>query len=412
MNFLNCNKIFQLLIILFLGTISCSSKQQDDGTAPDGPDEEAWITYEQIPILSWHSIDLTSSSLKNYKDLRDCGYTHSLATIWSNEDPVLSYNANLLETALDCAQQTNVKVMAGCYELETDTENTVRRFMNHPAIVGWHLKDEPVLAEMEGLGVLARKIKAIDKKNFVYVNLRPADATPQEMGTTSYTEYINEYIRLIPVDFVSFDKYPCQLDKQGNLYVLDFWYDNLQVIADLSKNAGKDFWAFASGVKFEPEQATPSIETLRLQMYTNLAYGAQGLQYFVYQNPTSPTYALVKQMNEELQNFAKVFLGAKVLSVTQTGKTIPIKTKPFTEAPKEIKEIETGDAGAVISVLEKGDRKFFVVVSRDINNTLPVTIEVDSSVRQVTKNGTLKKVKGKVTEQVAPGDILVYSWKK
>jgi len=408
--FENSKKMLLILAIFFAVAVSCSSDKDGPGGSED-TDEVEWVTDEKMPILSWHSIDLANSSVDAFVEVKSCGYTHSLSTIWGNEDPATRYNADLLAKALDDAHEAGLKVIAGCHELSIDTENTVRRFKDHPAIVGWHLKDEPILAEYPGLAEQAKKIKAIDKKNFVYINLRPSDATEEQMGAPNYQTYLDEYVRQIPIDFLSFDKYPCQLDKNGKLYVLDFWYDNLQIFANLGKQLNKDFWAFASGVKFEPEQATPSIETLRLQMYTNLAYGAQGLQYFVYQNTTSPTWAAVKQMNEEIQNFAKVFLKANVTSVTHTGKNIPANTKRFEKAPDVIKKFETGDAGAVVSVLEKGDRKFFVVVSRDINNNLPVTIQVDESVQQVTKKGTLKKVKGQITEQVTPGDILVYTWK-
>ena len=387
---------------------SSCSRNKIDTLKP--PATEEWVTEEKMPILSWHSVKLAESSAKSFRELAECGYTHSLSTIWDNEDPTTKYNANLLEIALNYAQQNNLKVIAGCHELHTDTENTVKRFMNHPAVVGWFLKDEPVLAEIPGLGVLANKIRAIDNKNFVYVNLRPSDATPGQMGTNSYTTYLNAYIEHIPVDFLSFDKYPCQIDKDGKLYVLDYWYDNLQIFADAAKKEAKSFWAFACCTKFESVQATPTLETLRLQMYTNLAYGAQGLQYYVYQNPSSPVYAAVKELNKEIQNFAKVFLNAKLIAVTHTGKTIPVNTKRFDKPPAVIKKFLTGDAGAVVSLMEKGGRKFFIVVSRDINNALPVSIQVDGSVRKVTKNGTLEAVNGLVNESVPPGDILVYTW--
>src|SRR6218665_570523 len=394
-------------LILLLGTQLACGKEK---TAPEESKPEVWVTDEKMPILSWKSVDLANSSVKNYQDLKDCGYTHSLATIWGGENPLTTYNANLLALALDCAEKTGIKVIAGCHELHTDTETTVRRFMDHPAIVGWFLQDEPKLAEIPGLGVLANKIRSIDKKNFVYVNLRPSDATPADMGTTSYTTYLNSYLQNIPVDFLSFDKYPCQIDNTGKNYVLDYWYDNLQIFADAAKKESKTFWAFACCTKFESVQATPTLETLRLQMYTNLAYGAQGLQYYVYQGPSSPLYNSVKQLNKEIQNFAKVFLNAKTTSITHTGSKIPVNTTRFDKPPAVIKKFLTGDAAPVVSIFQKGTRKFFVVVSRDINNTLPVTIQVDPSVKKVTKNGTLEPVNGTVIEQVPPGDILVYTW--
>lgn len=413
-HFKSLNSFFMLPVtamMMVLASTSCSD--ETPGTDADSePDTVAWTTDEQLPLLSWHSIKLTESSLKNYTDLKNGGYTHSLSTIWDGEDPLTTFNANLLAIALDFAERAGVGVLAGCHELTTDPETTVRRFMNHPALHGWFLKDEPSMADFTKLGNLARRIKSIDNQHFVYVNLRPSDATPAALGTTSYTTYVNEYLRLIPVDFVSFDKYPCEVDADGNVFVLDYWYDNLQIIADASKRVGKDFWAFASAVKFEDIQAEPTLATLRLQMFTNLAYGAQGLQYFTYPSPRSPVYGYIKQLNEEIQNYAKVFLNVKVQSVTHTGTNIPENTVRFEEAPDVIKHLSTGPAGAVVSVMEKGDKMFLVVVSRDVNQVLPVTIDADPAVKKVTKNGTLVKLKGRMTENVTPGDMLVYTWSK
>lgn len=378
----------------------------------DNIEEMEWVTGETIPIVSWYSVELAYSSLQAFQEVKDCGYTHSLSTVWGGVDSAAVYNADLLGRALDYAHEAGLKVIAGCYELNTEPEGVVSRFKDHPAVVGWHLKDEPTLQELKKTGEYGRRIKAVDDENFIYVNLRPADATYEQMGTTDYNEYLNEFIKEVPVDFISFDKYPCQIDESGKMYVLDYWYDNLQIIADFSKAHGMDFWAFASGVQFEPVQAVPSLATLRLQMFTNLAYGAQGLQYFVFQNSTSPTYRMVKVVNKEIQNFAKVFLGAEVLSVTHTGDHIPVNTKRFQSAPAPITYFDTGDFGTVVSVLEKGNRQFFVVVNRDLNNSQPVTIETEEKVWQVTKHGTIRKIPGKVTENLAPGDMLVYMWEK
>ncbi len=375
-------------------------------------EEQTWVTDETIPIVSWYSVELAYSSVPAFQEVKECGYTHSLSTVWGGVDSAAVYNADLLGRALDHVQAAGLQAIAGCHELSTDPENTVLRFKDHPAVAGWHLDDEPTLQELKKLGELGRRIKAVDKENFVYVNLRPADATYDQMGTNDYMEYLNTFIEEVPVDFISFDKYPCQIAEDGSLYVLDTWYDGLRIIADFSKAHGMDFWAFASGIKFEDVQAEPSLATLRLQMFTNLAYGAQGLQYFVFQNSTSPVYRMIKLVNREIQNYAKVFLDAEVLSVTYTGDKIPVNMDRFSGAPAPIRYFDTGDAGTLVSVLEKGSRQFFVVVNRDLNNSQPVTIETEDNVWQVTKTGTIRKVPGKVTENLSPGDMLVYMWEK
>lgn len=117
------------------------------------------------------------------------------------------------------------------------------------------------------------------------------------------------------------------------------WYENLQVVADESASAGLPFWAFALSTAHDP-YPLPTMESLRLQMYTNLAYGASVLQYFTYWNPgteiwnfheapinqdkvQSEAYGLVKAMNEEIQARAAVFVGSKPVFPAHTGETVP-----------------------------------------------------------------------------------------
>lgn len=80
---------------------------------------------------------------------------------------------------------------------------------------------------------------------------------------------------------------------------------------------------------------------MRVQMFTNLAYGAQGLQYFTYWTPVSSTedfrggpitlegkrstvYDHIKTLNQEIKSLSGVFYGAKVKSLEFFGNKIPI----------------------------------------------------------------------------------------
>ncbi len=59
------------------------------------------------------------------------------------------------------------------------------------------------------------------------------------------------------------------------------WYENLEQIRHYSILKNKNFWAFANATVFDL-YSQPTIASLKLQMYSNLLYGAQGLQYFTY----------------------------------------------------------------------------------------------------------------------------------
>ena len=87
-------------------------------------------------------------------------------------------------------------------------------------------------------------------------------------------------------------------------------------------------WAFMLTVKHGPYPA-PTIEHLRLQAYSNLAYGAQTIQLFTYWSPSveapdykeapingdgskSAIYDIVKTYLTEMQKLAYIFKGAEI----------------------------------------------------------------------------------------------------
>jgi hypothetical protein len=165
-------------------------------------------------------------------------------------------------------------------------------------------------------------------------------------------------------------------------------------------------------------------------MYSNLAYGAQVLQYFTYWNPGTEVwnfhhapinlqgkrtvvYDRVRQVNSEIQNVAGVFLGAKVISVAHTGAQIPAGTRRLERLPEQVKKLDTGEGGAVVSLLENGGRQFLVIVNRDNQNPMQLTIAVSDEVKRVLKDGSLVPANAYAPEyEVDAGDAMIYMWEK
>jgi len=286
--------------------------------------------------------------------------------------------------ALKIAQKTGVKMIIACPELKTDPEKTVNRFMHHPAVAGYYLRDEPGRKDFKDLGDWAKRIRALDDKHYCYLNLLPNYADENQLGVKTYREYVNIFIKEVPLQLLSFDHYPVIGDSSGS--IRENWYENLEIFSDEAAKANKPFWAFALTVAHGP-YPIPTLAMLRLQVYSNLAYGAQGIQYFTYWTPKytpwnfhngpitleskrSEVYDKMKLMNSEIQNLSPVFLGAKLVSVAHTGKSIPLGTKRLLELPKPIQVLETEGIGAVVSVLEKGSDSFLIVVNRDLVKTM------------------------------------------
>jgi hypothetical protein len=309
-----------------------------------------------------------------------------------------------------------------CPELKTATEKTVKRFMNHPAVAGYMLRDEPNRSDFSELAEWAKKIRATDDSHFCYLNLFPNYASEEQLGTKTYQEHVDLFVNEVPVQFISFDHYPILGDS-----VRANWYENLEIISEAAGKAGKPFWAFALSVA-HAKYPIPTLAQLRLQVFSDLAYGAQGIEYFTYWTPPYDTvwkfnngpitlegkrsivYDRIRQLNKEIENLSDVFLGAKVISVSHTG-LIPQGTRPLTELPKPIRILKTEGTGAVVSYLENGTSSYLVIVNRDFKNPLTLYIECEKNVNKIFKDGSSTPANAyQPRSEIDPGDIAIYSW--
>jgi hypothetical protein len=376
----------------------------------------AVIPQEPFPIHAWIGPPSEETTVERYRELRDAGFTHSFSGYPDND-------AN--EKALDVAGDCGIKLFVATRALHDDTEGTVRRFMNHPSLAGYHLVDEPNAKDFPGLGEWTRRIRAIDDDHFCYINIFPNYANEGQLGTPTYREHVERFVAEVPVQVLSFDHYPVVGD-----HIRPEWYENLEIIAEAARDAGKPFWAFALAVAHDP-YPIPTIAHLRVQVYSNLVYGAQGIQYFTYWTPQSdrwnfheapirvdgtrsPVYDLVKAMNSEIKGLSGVFAGANVLSTGHTGAEIPRGTKRFS-APQPFSSFATEGTGAVVSLLEKGNRRFLAAVNRDINGDMKLSVSADSAagVGTVGKDGSVTPLEAHSGSfAVMPGDIVIFTWEK
>ena len=384
--------------------------------------QERLPASEQIPVLAWYSIPASETSIARYQEMKEAGITCQLTSF---------PDINETQKALDVAAKVGIKIVVSCPELKSDPENTARRFMNSPALMGYHLMDEPSIGLFPELTAWAKKIQSVDAKHFCYVNLYPNVVDTQRLGTTSYRQYVHDCATRVPVQFVSFDYYPVL--KEG---LAETWYDNLETVADEAKKAGKPFWAFALTTNYDDAKVTPqTLASIRLQVYSNLAYGAQGIEYFTYWSATSinaPSsedqrgapisaagkrtivYDRVKQVSQEIKNLSPVFLGSKTVWVRHTGKgRIPEGTVRLTKLPDAVKVLETNGAPAIVSLLEKGDQYFLVVVNKDFNNSINLVFYGDDTVKKVLKDGTVVPASAYENSfELDAGDAAIYTFPK
>ncbi len=370
------------------------------------------VAKPEFVIMGWSSIPAHQISVERYQEMREAGFTHSLSHIGSLE---------VLKRALDAAQSAGIKLSAGCDELKSDPEGTVKAIKDHPALGFYTLRDEPHAKDFPELAAWAKRIQALDKEHPCYINLYPNNANSNLLGTETYREHVRLFVETLDLPFYSFDYYPFMAVeppqefpwhiKGAACYLNPQWYLNLEEFSEEMKRVNKPFWGFSLATAHvnPPIGYYPvaTVAAMKLQQYSNLAYGAQGLQFFTYWTPNkcepmffhdgpmsqqgkrTPVYERVREVIQELQARAFIFLGSEMQSVWHTGATLPTGTKPLGELPPFVKSFEILGGGAVVSHLRNGQQEYLVVVNRELDAMLTLNATFAPGIQRIRKDGTM-----------------------
>ena len=343
-----------------------------------------------------------------------------------------------MRKCLDTAQRVGIKLLLANRKLfEADGSQLAAAVKDHPALMAYYVRDEPSVNDFDNLGRAVRLIQAVDSVHPSIVNwFGRVDRMQYWYKVPTFEEYVNQFIEKVPTQVLSFDQYPVLnpglfptatfRPATGDCHLQTNWYHSLETVLDTSKRTGKPYWAFAicCALRHKPGNDYPIATEghLRLQQYSNLAYGAQGLWYYNYcadpkdkgrmfsqgrplasDGKRSTVYERMRRVNRELQARAFVFLGAKVEKVRHTGVPwpgegtrltgafIPAGTTPFApgDLPPWVKSLETPDGGAVVSRLTNGGKEYLVVVNRSPDKELTLKLDLAPGTKYVRYDGTV-----------------------
>jgi hypothetical protein len=445
------------LICLVLCLSACGDKEENSAAPPEevpGGMRLADTSGKQIDILAWLGLN-TWAEVSWYKDLADAGFTLNLSSDLAavfQADRVKA-DATIVHTVLSSCANNKLKSIISWQVLDILDAASIERMKKHPGFAGWFIKDEPHQASsLPAVKAAIDRVKAIDSDHFCYVNEVAVHYTdswaPETSGEgpepTPARIYYEKFFDIIKPAFFSFDAYPLyledNLENPNRRGIYEFWYYTLELVSELCKKHDVPFWAFAlcspyndDGVRRSP---VVTLSDLRLQVYSNLAYGAQCIQYFAYVANQSmmegkyltapiewvnvapwwraktPAYYTVKEMNREIIALSPVFLNARMIWAGHTG-NIPEKCKALdeTKLPPVITSLDiTGGDGAIVSLMEKGEENFLVIVNRDPNEDMSVQVSGTDDLYRVQKDASIVEAES-ASLTVTPGDCLIYYWK-
>jgi len=212
----------------------------------------------------------------------------------------------------------------------------IARVSKHPAFYAYYLIDEPNASQFPLLGKLVDYLRQRDPLHLAYINLFPTYANNKQLGTkgdvvTAYKEHMRLYIEQVKPSLISYDHYQFRLKGDGDQYFL-----NLAMIRRAAQEAGVPFLNIVQACTWAPDAIrVPNPDELRYLVYSTLAYGAQGISYYVYAHVNhqgslvsldgtpGPLYHAVKCYNREFVAIARELQPLHSLGVYHTSMREP-----------------------------------------------------------------------------------------
>ena len=360
---------------------------------------------QPIRIISWGGISAEKADTL-YSLAKECGFDTHLGLYRAQGSAIAS---------MDAAARAGMGIIISFPQIKNDTDVIIPQIKNHPALVAYHIKDEPDTADFEWLRTLSDKIEVLDPSHPCYINLLPN----WSWGVEEYACKIECFANEIDVPFYSFDNYPI-IEIDGETVLRPDWYRNLEEFSAMAKRHGRPFWGFALAKSHgivEPEVAyypEPTIGQIRLQVFSNLLYGAQAIQYFNFTGLVDPktcaklpAFDIVKEVNTQIKAYSQVFAGCNVLGVWHVGESIPAHTQRLLDMPhKKIKFLDVTGEGAVVSLIENSGKTYLAVQNRDCENSTLLRIKFSGNVNHITFTRESTYNRSLITLQ--PGDITIF----
>ncbi|HTL54177.1 MAG TPA: hypothetical protein VL361_00805 [Candidatus Limnocylindrales bacterium] len=171
--------------------------------------------------------------------------------------------------------------------LENSTQRSqldvlIERVRHHPALYSYFITDEPNATNFPGLGKLVAYLREKDPAHLAYINLFPTYANNAQLGNSgekipAYQAHLSDFVSIVRPCLISYDHYQFTAKGDSPDYFL-----NLALIRQAALDSHVPFLNIVQAASWTPSMRVPSADEMRFLVYTTLAYGAQGISYYVY----------------------------------------------------------------------------------------------------------------------------------
>ena len=397
------NKKYLRVFPLLLLCAACTSQSQN--IEPIVPIKYVYgnIDENSMPILGYVAPKFNNE--EQYRFVKEAGINVLIASTYYVEN---GDNNELLKT-LDYAERNGITILINDSSLfETPEEAflekfNAREYRNRSCFGGFSIKDEPQLYEFKQLKKQRDLFKKyIGDEYMFYVNLLPIDSYDNERHSDAdYIDYVMNYVTMMDnPKYVSYDFYG--LDKEFP-NIKENYFRNLSCISNLALENGMAFQNFPLVTEHDVpsmgfDYRNPTFDEIFWEVNTSLAYGAKGINYFCYQQPSgdsdvwgrfsgrggsfidndgnrTETYYYCQSINQYIRLIEPIMMNSNRLAMLkhETGTVSAKLYGDFVESYGNVASLDTKD-DALLSVFEYKDKQIYYLTNTSIENDAEIDI--------------------------------------
>lgn len=333
---------------------------------------------------------------------------------------------------LDLAQKYGMKAYVADSRVtgsEAEIEAMVETYRHHPATGGYYIRDEPDSAMLDWAIKTYRKIASLDKDKVPHVNLFP-DFAVQDYER-SYVERWIEGVGKENMKYLSFDIYPYL--RRGKFE--KSYYRNLDIIrrAGLKYHVKTSSYLQSFGIVNIFRR--PDENEMRLNVYSNLAYGIKNPVWFCYATPTgqgdkfmnavidslgqkTDLYLPFQKLNSQIKQLGKTLVHLDAVEVYHSGDSLWLGTR-FPPADFVFKPVNPA-SNVIISRFkdQKSDQEFVMVANKSFKEGAEFSFQIGDKVIKIkeisksngaAKNAPFDKKRHVLKTDFLPGEGKLYA---
>jgi len=324
-----------------------------------------------FPLMAWDYV----GDEQTIKDMADCG---------------VNMIAFVPENMLDACRKHGVKAILydksigpkrwdSAYDSEAVCRalpGLIKRVNNHPALYGYHLRDEPDGTQFADLAKASDKVKELAPGKWPYINMTPG------MGD-DYVKFLEAYVETCKPPILSYDNYPI---GEGGGFSYGFWA-NISDIRTVAVKHNIPFWTIVL-TSAHWGYREPTAADLRLQIYGSLVYGARGVSFYKFCSRELPimeapdlgnfrmgpldefgektrTWHDLRNICRQVQNLAPYLLKMRCDDVYHIGREAPERNHGPSEKSL-VKTVTSGEAWIIGEFTHEDGSKWIMAVNKSL----------------------------------------------